>query len=111
MIIESLVARFGGSAITSSRPFKCADATLMTYMPREHEALYQEVIEGVCKETYKFPLGYGSVSLSPGNTSVVLIFEFPDEVQSILREMSKALPSVEGIKIRKNLKVPILRVS
>jgi hypothetical protein len=111
MIIRSLAARFGGSAISNPTTFNYARATLIKYMPPEHEALYQEVIERVCKETYKFDMGYGRVSVFPKITSVGLIFKLPDEVQSILREMSKALSSLEGIKICEDLMVPVWHVS
>jgi hypothetical protein len=61
MTICRLVARFGGSAPSNPTTFQYASATLMNYMPPEHEALYQEVIERVCKETYKFEMRYGRV--------------------------------------------------
>jgi hypothetical protein len=83
----------------------------MNYMPPEHEALYQKVVERVCKETYKFEMGYGRVWVFPKITTVGLIFKLPDEIQSILRETSKALPSLEGIKICEDLIVPVWHVS
>ncbi len=91
-------------------PSKYAKAILIDYMPPENAALYQEVLDRVCKETYKFDMGYGRVSFFPKIRTVGLIFKLPDEVQFILREMSKALPSLEGIKICEDLVVPVWHV-
>jgi hypothetical protein len=47
----------------------------------------------------------------PKTLTVGLVFKLPNEVQPILREMSKALPSVEGIKICEDLMVPVWHTS
>jgi len=113
MVIDSLVARFGGSAISNSSTLQHANATLMTYVPRghEHEILYHEVVKRLCKGIHKFPMGYGRVWVFPKTLTVGLVFKLPSEVQSILREMSKALPSVEGIKMCEDLMVPVWHAS
>jgi hypothetical protein len=80
MTIRRLMARFSGSTPSNPTTFQYASATLMNYMPPEHEALYQEVIERVCKETHKFEMSYGRVWVFPKGTTLGFIFKLPDEV-------------------------------
>ena len=59
-------------------------------------------------------MGYGRVWVFPKTATVALMFKPTDEVQSILRRMSKAIDGLSGVeKIKKceDLTVPILLLS